>query len=284
MRSFDFWTDRTVPGRDPWKGTFRQKRLMDQLLVRRITSGTLPDRSDIEVAVALARFAHEEFEDFATGGSDIDQNDSIAVIRALMAVLARLDISVFDPPFLDFEMFQKYWKRHGMAGSYEKRRQFLREIFEPLHQALAEREAGSISSTLATAVSPGPVTGWPRVDEEISELRRHFEVASSAQDFSNIGNDCVSTLEALSDVAYDHSVHQLDDEPEPPVASTKIRLQRVIEVDLAGNAEMRRLARASIDAAQAVKHRRKSTTRTEAGISADAVILLAHILRRIREA
>ncbi|ETA07552.1 hypothetical protein BJF87_12340 [Gordonia sp. CNJ-863] len=60
MRSVDFWTDRTVPGRDPWKGTVRQKRVMDHLLVRRIASGTLPDRSDIEVAVALARFAHEE--------------------------------------------------------------------------------------------------------------------------------------------------------------------------------------------------------------------------------
>ena len=196
-----------------------------------------------------------------------------------------MDISVFDPPFRDFEGFRTYWKREGMAGSggWDKRRRCLEEHFEPLHEVLAELEAGSISSTLATAVSPGPLTGWPRVDEEISELRRHFEAASSAQDFSNIGNDCVSMLEALSAVAYDHSVHQLDDDPEPPVANTKTRLDRVIEVDLAGKTELRRLARASIEAAQAVKHRRKTTTRMEAGISADAVILLAHILRRIRE-
>ncbi|WGJ88208.1 hypothetical protein [Gordonia sp. SMJS1] len=285
MRSFDFWTDRTVPGRDPWKPTVRQKRVMDRPLVRSIARGSLSDRSDVEVAVALARFAHEEFEDFATDGADIEQDDSIAVIRALMAVLERLGISTFDPPFRDFEMFKKYWKREGMAGSggWDKRRRCLEEHFGPLHEVLAAREAGSISSTLATAVSSDPVTGWSRVDEEISELRRHFESASSPQDYSNVGNDCVSTLEALSAAAYDHSVHQLDDEPAPPVANTKTRLDRVIEVDLAGNAELRKLARASIEAAQAVKHRRKTTTRMDAGISADAVILLAHILRRIRE-
>ncbi|MDV6310024.1 hypothetical protein [Gordonia amicalis] len=237
------------------------------------------------MAVALARFAHEEFEDFATGGADIEQTDSIDVIRALVAVLARLDISTFDPPFRDFEMFQKYWKREGMAGSggYDKRRRCLEEHFEPLHEVLAAREAGSISSTLATAVSSDPVTGWPLVDEELSELRRHFESASSPQDYSNIGNDCVSTLEALSAVAYDHSLHQLDDEPEPPVDKTKIRLARVIEVELADNEELRKLARATVDAAQAVKHRRKAMSEVAAGISADAVILLAHILRRIRE-
>jgi len=285
MRSFDFWTDRTTSGRDPWKTKPRRKRVVDRKLLRRSTSGPLPDHSDVEVAVALARFAHEEFETFGTtGATDLDQGQSILVIDALRAVLARLDISVFDPPFRDFEGFRKYWKRAGMANSYDKRRRCLEEHFEPLHEVLAEREAGSMSSTLATAVSPGPVTGWSRVDEEISELRRHFESASSPQDYSNVGNDCVSTLEALSAAAYDHSAHQLDDKPEPPVANTKVRLERVIEVDLAGNVELRRLARATIESAQAVKHRRKTTTRTEAGISADAVILLAHILRRVREA
>ena len=170
MRSFDFWTDRTTSGRDPWKTAPRRKRVVDRKLLRRITTGPLPDHTDVEVAVALARFAHEEFETFGTTeATDLDQGQSILVIDALRAVLARLDISVFDPPFRDFEGFRTYWKREGMAGSggWDKRRRCLEEHFEPLHEELAERAPGSISSTLATAVSPGLVTGWPRVDEEI---------------------------------------------------------------------------------------------------------------------
>lgn len=128
------------------------------------------------------------------------------------------------------------------------------------------------------------MTGWPRVDEEISELRRHFETASTQQDYSNVGNDCVSLMEALSATVYDHNCHQRSDDAEPPVSSTKIRLERYIEVELVGpdNAELRKLARATIEVAQAVKHRRTTISRTEAGIAADAVILLANMLPRIQ--
>ena len=149
---------------------------------------------------------------------------------------------------------------------------------------LDEREAGSITSTLVAAISPHRVTGWPRVDEEISELRRHFESASTQQDYSNIGNDCVAILEALSETVYVHDKHRRGEEPEPSVASTKARLDRFIEVELVGsnNAELRKLARAAIEFAQAVKHRRATVSRTEAGLAADAVILIANILRRVQ--
>jgi len=50
----------------------------------------------------------------------------------------------------------------------------------------------------------------------------------------------------------------------------------------ADNAEMRRLARTVIEMAEAVKHGR-APTRTKTGVAADAVILLANLLRRIDE-
>ena len=45
---------------------------------------------------------------------------------------------------------------------------------------------------------------------------------------------------------------------------------------------MRKFARATIELAQAVKHS-GAPTRTEAGVLADAVILLANMLRRLDE-
>lgn len=271
-----------VEDRDPWSSATS----LNEDLLESLVKGPIPAHPDVEVAVALARFTHQEFENFGTSGSELTQEQSILLMRALTVVLRRLGITDFALPFRDFDGFYRHWKRVGASGDggYQKRRSILHEFFEPLHQTLAEREAGSISSSLAVAISPRRTTGWLRVDEEISELRRHFESASSQQDHSNIGNDCVAILEALSETIYDHAKHGEPGKDEPPVASTKARLDRFIEVELPGktNAELRKLARASIELAQAVKHRRATVSRFEAGIAADSVIILANVLRRIQ--
>lgn len=285
MRTWDFWTEQPVA--DVWGGpSTSTEQVLNEQLVLDITRGPIPPRSDIEVAVALARLTHEQFEGHGTGGANISQEESVILMRGLKTVLSRLGVTTFDPPFRDFATFYKHWRRIGASGSggWQARRDILDEHFDPLHALLDEREAGSITSTLATAISPRKVTGWPRVDEEVAELRRHFESASTQQDYSNVGNDCVAILEALSATVYVHDRHQRGDETEPPVASTKARLERFVEVELVGsdNAELRKLARAAIEFAQAVKHRRNTVSRTEAGIAADAVILLANMLRRIQ--
>lgn len=276
MRANDFW----VPNDDPLDRDTLNESLMDA-----IRRGPVPVGSDIEVAVALARFAHNEFESFGTDGmTSLNNEDSALVLAALRSVLLRLGITSFNVPFRHFDSFNKYWKQNGGQGSWQARRNMLDQEFEPLHALLDEREAGSITSTLADPISPRRLTGWPRVDEEISELRRHFESASTQQDYSNVGNDAVSVLEALSAAAYDHEKHRRpEDESEPPVASTKDRFDRYIEASLPGkeNAEMRKLARATIEMAQAVKHRRSTVTRMSAGVAADSVIVLSNLMRRI---
>jgi len=115
-------------------------------------------------------------------------------------------------------------------------------------------------------------------------LKRHFAQAKTPQDYRNIGNDCVIVLEALSREVYDPDRHLREGEEEPPVAKTKMRIDRFIEDVASGrdNAKLRRLAKAANDQAQAVKHR-AAGDRKEAGIAADSVILLANILRRLDE-
>lgn len=83
---------------------------------------------------------------------------------------------------------------------------------------------------------------------------------------------------------YDPAVHLRPGEDEPPVAKTKQRLDRYIDDALTGpdNAPLRRLAKAAVEVAQQVKHS-GDPTRREAGIAADAVILLANMLRRLAE-
>ncbi len=85
---------------------------------------------------------------------------------------------------------------------------------------------------------------------------------------------------------YDPKLHLREGEEEPPVGKTKIRIERYVELAAPGssNDELRRLARSAIAFAfaQQVKHT-STSSRRDAGIAADTVILLANILRRLAE-
>jgi hypothetical protein len=157
------------------------------------------------------------------------------------------------------------------------------ELFDPLIEALEEREDATLRDELVTPVSPRGRTGWEKVDIEVAELRRHFHTAQTPQDYRNIGNDLVAVLEALSEAAYDLGRHLRKGESEPAIAQTKNRLTRIMEVDgvREGSAELVKLAKATIELAQAVKHN-PSGSRARAGIAADAVIQLVNMVRRLQ--
>lgn len=238
--------------------------------------------TDVEAGSALVRLAHDELESYGTDGAvRTDDGEIRLMLRASKAVLGRLGIE-WELPFRDFKGFRTYWMANDGYGSWQARRDILVGLFDPIHVQLSDMEDAEVVSGLADPITGHSQTGWVRVDVEIKELRRHFQAARTEQDYRNIGNDCVAVLERLSAAAYDPTKHLHDGEEEPPVASTKQRLDRCVETALEGstNKELRKLARAVIEVAQAVKHR-GSPSRTEAGIAADAVIQLANMLRRL---
>lgn len=278
MRKGDFFKDEL--GED---GT--STRSLDGALLEEVRTGT-GSVSDIDAVVALAHLVHDEFQVFGTDGAvAITSDEAREAISTLRTVLRRLGIQ-FDPPFRDFERFRSYWQKQGASGSggWQARRELLYKLFDPLHEQLADLQAESLRSSLASPAGSRSRTGWPGVDEEVVELRRHFQEARTPQDYRNVGNDCVAVLERLSAEAYKPDRHLRSGEDEPPVANTKARLERVIEVELVGPgyAELRKLARASIELAQAVKHR--TPRRQDAGVAADAVILLVSMFRRLSDA
>lgn len=269
---------------DDFGVSFAKRRFRVELM-RELRRGPLDTASDSEVAVALARLTHDELEAFGTDSSESLNNAQMReTLLGLRAVLDRLGIQQFDVPFRDFTTFKSYWLREGAYGSWQARRDLLNGLFETLHDQLTDMESRALTSSLADPVSPRARTGWSRVDGEIAELRRHFQIARSPQDYRNVGNDCVILTEALGRTVYRAERHLRPSETEPPIANTKQRLDRFIEDALSGsaNAPLRKLARAAIEMAQAVKHQ-STPTRRDAGLAADAVILLANLLRRIAE-
>jgi hypothetical protein len=279
MRPDDFFddgfTDPLLPG---GRRRFRRE------LVRELRRGPIIDLADAEAAVALARLLHDDLEAFGTdGGELLNDEDMREGLLALSSVVERVGLQ-FNPPFRNFKTFRSYWLKNDGYGSWQARRDILSETFDELHDHLADLESRGLASSLANAISPRGRTGWARVDGEIAELRRHFQIARTAQDYRNVGNDCVIVTEALSRTVYRPDQHLREGETEPPISNTKQRLDRFVEEGLPGadNATLRKLTRAAIEVAQAVKHR-TTPTRKEAGMAADTVILLANLLRRIDE-
>ena len=284
MRADDFFTERVnaeIPGWDmngePWTViTSFDEEFLDELR-RKPAAG----RDDLEVAIALAQLVHDELESYGTNGHQrLDEQQIALAIRALSAVLKRLGVQ-FELPYRNFSTFRTFWIRNDCGGSWQARRDLLDERFEPLHHRLMRLEETTLEA-LANPVSPRAETGWPVVDEEIKELRRRFQSSTTAQDYRAVGTHCVGVLDALSRTVYDPSRHLREGEMVPPPDKSKQRIGRYVEAALAGpkHEDLRALTNKAIEFAHHVKHS-PTPTRREAGIAADAVILLANILRRL---
>lgn len=244
----------------------------------------LPDRSDVEVGVALARLLHDDLEAYGTrGGERMDDAQCRLAVQALQHVTERLGLE-FRLPFRDFTSFRTWWMQYDAYGSWQARRDLLGGLFDVLRDRLAERELAQMRSSLASPVSPHGRTGWPAVDSEIEEMRRHFAVERTPQDHRAVGLGCVAITEAISATVYRHDMHGHSGEAEPPVAKTKQRIEAFVASAAPGpkNAALRKLVRAVIEFAQEVKHS-NTPTRRDAGVAADAVILVANVLRRLSD-
>jgi hypothetical protein len=278
----DFWV--AEERSDPWGTSFVE--VLDVARLTALISAPDPQHADMDVALALMDLVRDDLQLSGTSGGDriTDGNIRLA-IRALERTSARAGHE-FKLPFRDHAGWRSYWIRKGASGSggWQARRDLLGDLFDAAYASLMAAQDRALDSTLVEAVSPYESLGWPGVDTEIGELRRHFRTASTPADYRAAGNDCIHLLEALSRQVYDHARHTPAGEDEPPVAKTKLRLERFVEERLPGadNAEMRKFARSAIELAQAIKHG-GTPSRTEAGIAADAVIALANMFRRLSE-
>lgn len=282
ITSGDFFILRTEP--DPWGGSSTSVEDLDRDRLTRLISAADPEETDLDVCLALMDLVRDDLHKSGTGGGEaLTDSDMRLAVRALERVSARAGHE-FNLPFRDHSGWRSWWNRNDGYGSWQSRRDLLSGLFDEPYAALMHAQDKALESTLADAVSPRERLGWPEVDTEIGELRRHFRTARTPQEYRAVGNDCVHITEALSRKVYDHATHTPDGEEEPPVAKTKTRLTRYIEARLPGpaNKELRRFAVGAIELAQAVKHS-GTPTRTEAGILSDAVIVLANMLRRLDE-
>lgn len=281
MRFDDFFGE-GLDSASPWGSSRTTAIRMD--LVRQLADGPLPGDDPLATAIALTQFVRGQYNSYGTDGrQQINDVESREVLRSLRAVLRRQGVE-FDPQWSDFPSFRTYWNAHEGRGSWQARRDMLADLFDPVLAALETAQDRASGNEVALPVSPRSELGWPAVDEHIEQLRQRFATASTHVDYKDVGNRCVGVLEALSAVVYDPAVHCPDGKPQPPVDKTDIRIGAYIDQRLPGpsNEELRGLVKKASALSHKMKHSPRAD-RTTTGIAADAVILLANILRRLRQ-
>ncbi len=260
-------------------------------LIDSLAKSPRADIDELELAKALLTLLRDDFVSYGTDGGDMRLDDQTVkpVLRAIKIITKRNNLPEPTLPFRDLTGFMDYWRKEGMSGggSWAVRRGYIQDIFNPIIDAIEEKQDEIYITQLSTPVSEQPVIGdWVKLKDEITQLRNRFAGAKTPQDFSAVGTACVRIIEGLSRVAYKQDIHgETTDTSEPPVDKTNIRIGRVIEFGLGGrkNTELRSLAKISSEVAHKVKHA-TTPNALQSGIACDATILLASIVQRIEQA
>lgn len=274
----EFYTEEYLPGFSGAKRSVLNKQLLET-----IKRGEFIAASTLSVANDLLSLVWDEYQKYGTEGTALPEADIVLAQKTLVSVLNRLTIPI-DIPWRDFSTFRTYWVRHGASGSWQARREILLDLFAPVQKELDRREALQEKGVSALPITSHKNLGWEIVDTKLDALRVRFANAQTSEDYSDVGNRAMAVFEALGDAVTDTLRDQEEGLDFIPRGETKRRFDRYIERFAVGSEEarLRKLVRSAIEFSQDVKHS-ENTPRRNAGMAADSVILVSHLLRRLNQ-
>ncbi len=191
----------------------------------------------------------------ATGGPRInDVNDQFQ--RAYANVSAALARRRIDNPLHYGDLWGWYGRwSSGDMPTYQSRRDFVREIFDPL-----------VNQIRTGRIEEFQPTGWTRVDRTVSELRDRLAAATNEEHFQAVGLLCREALISVAQAVYLREKHRSGDGISPSETDAKRMLEAYITSELGGgtNDEARKHTRSALDLAIHLQHKRTASFRDAA--------------------
>jgi hypothetical protein len=150
---------------------------------------------------------------------------------------------------------------------------YVADLYDPLVDRL---QRGKIQ--IGSQLFDQPI-GWTKVDREIDGIRSTLETASNEEEFQTVGLLCRETLISLAQAVYDPELHVAPNGINPSATDAKRMLEVYISRELAGgsNEEARRHARAALDLANNLQHRRTASFR-DAALCAEATTAVVNLI------
>jgi hypothetical protein len=179
-----------------------------------------------------------------------------------------------DNPIQFGDLWEWYGKwSSGELPSYQSRRVYIDKLFSPLVEAVKKDISSSVNPVFS---SP---TGWERVDRSLNEIKNRIGSVRSEEQFQSIGLLGRETLISLAQVVFVPDKHKTIDGVEPSDTDAKRMLDAYISHMLPGetNENIRRHAKASLDLANDLTHRRTAEYRL-AAMCAEATNAVVNIV------
>jgi hypothetical protein len=209
----------------------------------------------------------------ATGGPRIEdrQKEYRTRRRQIREELRRLGLE--DPnPYGDLWAWYGYWSQQ--LQGYASRRAYIRELYQPLLDALEHLAARTIGADLQPAE-----TGWARVDHQLSQLRERYATADTSEDCQAVGLLCRDLFRSLADATFEEEqVPSGGTVPGP--ADAVARLGHVVNAHAPSDAnrEIRKVIKATFDLANKVQHDQAATLQ-QAALVAEATVAAVNLVR-----
>lgn len=177
-------------------------------------------------------------------------------------------------PNLFADLWQWYGKwSDGSLPTYQSRREYLGKMFDPLIETVK-----GMKSPIMNPVFDDP-TGWARVDRSMGEIKLRLAQATTEEQYQGVGLLSRETLISVAQAVYDPDLHPSKDDFSPSKTDAKRMIDAYISAVIPGksNENIRRHARASLDLANDLTHRRTADFRL-AALCAEATNAVVNVL------
>jgi hypothetical protein len=170
-------------------------------------------------------------------------------------------------PYRDLWDWYGRWSS-GDLPTYQSRRSFINEMFAPIIQRIQTRTA-----------EPFEPTGWTRVDRTVTEIRNRLASAETEEHFQAVGLLCREVLISAGQAVFDPDRHPSVDGVKVSRTDAKRMLEGYLASVVSGSANeyVRKHARAAIDLAVHLQHKRTATFR-DAAICVEATTSVVNLL------
>jgi hypothetical protein len=205
----------------------------------------------------------------ATGGPRIEEVQTEFARRFDDVTSELVSRGIENPlPYRDLWQWYGHWSGTEGFGTYRSRREYVAGLFEPLIKIVQVGPAVEFEAT-----------GWQRVDRTASELRKRLPLAENEEQFQAVGLLCRELLISLGQAVFSPNEHPTLDGISASQTDAKRMLEAYIAASLAGSANeyVRKHARAAIDLALHLQHKRTATFR-DAALCVEATISATNLI------
>jgi len=232
----------------------------------------LPHASSREKVINMIAEIKEILVSVSTGGQRIqDVNERYKVVyNSLNANLGTLNIK--NPnPFTD--LWNWYAKWSSEFKHYSERRAYISELFSTLEQLVQENESPKAISVMVD------LTNWERIERSLNEIRIRQNEANNEEQYQVIGLLSRETIITLAQAVFIKDKHPILDGKDVSKTDAKRMLEAYIAVELGGssNETTRRYAKATLDLANELTHKRTANKR-DASLCATATISIINLI------